>query len=192
MIRSLSGEILALKDGYAVMGLSGMGLLVHLNKKNLRRIKPGATTTTLFTHLHVREDAFDIYGFMEEGELDFFELLISVSGVGPKSALAIMEVADLNDLASAIQEGRPDLLTQASGIGRKTAERIIVELKNRVAAAGSGSQVKKMEVDTDLVEALMSLGYRREESREALNKVPRDIQILDARLKAALKLLSKK
>ena len=134
----------------------------------------------------------ELYGFLSAEELSFFELLISVSGVGPKSALSIIDVANLEELSAAIQESRPDLLTKASGIGRKTAERIIVELRNKVSSSRSGAMVEKMDTDADLVEALSNLGYRREEARDALAKVPRETAGVEARLKEALRILGGK
>ena len=145
-----------------------------------------------FCHLHVREDAFELYGFPELEELRFFEMLISVAGVGPKSALSILEISELRDVASAIKEGRPDLLTRASGVGRKTAERIIVELRGKVHAEKSEAVVKKMESDADLVETLTGLGYRRDQAKAALGRVDEKITGLEGRLKAALKVLSGK
>jgi Holliday junction DNA helicase RuvA len=119
-------------------------------------------------------------------------MLISVSGVGPKSALSILDVAKLDELAAAIKEGRPDLLTRASGIGLKTAERIIVELRSKVQSSKSGSVVEKMEGDADIIEALTGLGYRREEARAALAKIDQKIRGTEDRLKAALAMLAKK
>ncbi len=161
-------------------------------KRDLESLPAAGSPCELFCHLHVREDALELYGFVSEQELEFFELLISVSGVGPKSALAVLDVARLEELAAAIREGRPDLLTRASGIGRKTGERIVIELKTRVTADRSEQAVKKMEADADLVEAIAGLGYRRERAKTALEKV--DAKILDAgeRIKAALKTLNKK
>ena len=134
----------------------------------------------------------ELYGFLSEDELVYFEMLISVSGVGPKSALSILDVARLDELSAAIKEGRPDLLTRASGIGRKTAERVIVELRTKVQSAKSGLVLEKMETDADLIEALSNLGYRREDARAALAKVDPKIHGVEERLKAALALLSKK
>jgi Holliday junction DNA helicase RuvA len=146
----------------------------------------------LFTHLNVKEDALDLYGFGTPDEMDFFELLISVSGVGPRSALAILDVGRLDELSAAIKEGRPDLLTRAAGIGRKTAERVILELRSKVESVKSGAVVEKMQTDSDLAEALTSLGYRRDEARTALEKVGEDVVGAENRLKAALKILSTK
>ena len=145
-----------------------------------------------FCHLHVREDALDLFGFPTAEELAFFELLISVSGVGPKSALSIMDVAELKNLSAAIKEGRPDLLTKASGIGRKTAERIILDLKTKVSSEKSEATVGKMDTDVDLVETLVGLGDRRDQAKTALGKVDEKIMNLEERLKAALKVLGGK
>jgi Holliday junction DNA helicase RuvA len=140
----------------------------------------------------VKEDALDLYGFVSQEELDFFELLISVSGVGPKSALAILDVGPLGELAAAIKEGRPDLLTRAAGVGRKIAERVILELRSKVTSVTSGAVVEKMQTDSDLVEALTGLGYRRDEARAALGKVDAAVTGTEDRLKAALRILSTK
>lgn len=168
----------------------GLGLKILAGERTRKKIGSVGTDIKLFTHFHVREDAMELFGFSTEDELVFFELLISVSGVGPKSALSILDIAQLHELSAAIKAGRPDLLTQASGIGRKTAERIILELKTKVQSTKSGSVVEKMETDTDLIEALSNLGYRREEARGALERVPVDVVGVEGRLKAALKLLA--
>lgn len=146
----------------------------------------------LFTHLHMREDALELYGFSSTEELRFFELLISVSGVGPKSALAILGVSDLHSLGAAIQEGRPDLLTQVSGVGRKTAERIIVELRSKVVVNQSAKTVESMDSDTDVLDMLVSLGYRRDQAAQVLRGLEEAVSGTEARLKAALKILSGK
>ena len=151
-----------------------------------------AGTVKLFSYMNVRENGIELYGFSSEEELSYFEMLISVSGVGPKSALAILDVAPIKELSAAIKEGRPDLLTRASGIGRKTAERVIIELRTKVQSVHSGIVVEQMETDADLVEALSNLGYRREDARAAVAKVDPNVTGLEARLKAALGALTKK
>ncbi len=175
-----------------VVETGGLGLKIATNARNLKDAGAVGGTVKLFTHLHVREDGMDLYGFLTEQELAFFEMLISVSGVGPKSALSILDVANLDELSAAIKEGRPDLLTRASGIGTKTAERIIVELRTKVQVVRSDRVVEKMEGDADIVEALTGLGYRREEARAAVAKVDAKIRGTEERLKAALAVLSKK
>jgi len=168
--------------------LAGLGFKIFVAARTLGRLR--GESAEFFTHLHVKEDALDLYGFLSRAELKFFEQLISISGVGPKSALSIMDVAEIEKIIAAIQEGRPDLLTEASGIGRKTAERIIVELRGKVAATGSGEIVKTMESDADILETLVSLGYKKDAARAALEKLEKGVRGAEARIKAALKILS--
>jgi Holliday junction DNA helicase RuvA len=190
MIYSVSGKLVLKGANFVVVETGGLGLKVFAPARTLGSIRAADETIKLFTYFNVRENGMELYGFLSEEELVFFEMLISVSGVGPKSALAILDVAKLDELAAAIKEGRPDLMTRASGVGRKTAERIIVELRNKVQSSKAGSVVEKMEGDADLIEALSNLGYRREEARAALGKVDGNTTDVTDRLKAALKLLS--
>lgn len=192
MLYSVAGKLALKSDHFAVVAAGGFGIKLFASKETLKALPAAGTDVKLFTHLYVREDALDLYGFFSPEELDFFEMLISVSGVGPKSALSIMDIAPLAELSAAIKEGRPDLLTRASGIGRKTAERVIVELRGKVASTRSGLVIEKMEGDADIVEALTGLGYRREEARTALAKVDPKVHDMEARLKAALAMLAKK
>jgi len=192
MIYSISGRVARKEKNFVIIEVAGLGLKVVTNERTIKALPALGTEAKLFTNLYMREDGLELYGFATADEINFFELLISVSGVGPRSALAIMEIAELGKLSAAIKENRPDLLTRASGIGRKTAERIILELKNKVVAAHSNITVEKMEGDSDLLETLVSLGYRREEARQALSRVDPKLTELQDRLKAALKILSGK
>jgi Holliday junction DNA helicase RuvA len=193
MIYSVSGRLAVKADNFVVIEAGGLGLKLIVSDTTLKGLPAaGAPDVKLFSYLQPRENAMELFGFFTEEELEYFEMLISVSGVGPKSALAILDVARLDELSAAIKEGRPDLLTRASGIGRKTAERIIVELRSKVQSAKSGAVVEKMETDSDLVEALSNLGYRREEARAAVAKVDPKLIGIEARLKAALAILNKK
>ena len=204
MIYFVSGKLVLKSNNFVVIETGGLGLKLLVGEQTIKALPPAAgganmsdaanapREVKLFSYLHVRENGMELYGFVDEEALIYFEMLISVSGVGPKSALAILDVAPLNELSAAIKEGRPDLLTRASGIGRKTAERVIVELKTKVQSAKSGLVIEKMETDADLIEALSSLGYRREDARVALSKVDAKVHGVEDRLKAALAVLSKK
>jgi Holliday junction DNA helicase RuvA len=198
MIYSVSGKLVLKSTNFVVIETGRLGLKLLVGERTIKSLPPAGaaddatSAVKLFSYLHVRENGMELYGFLSEEMLVYFEMLISVSGVGPKSALAILDVAPINELSAAIKEGRPDLLTRASGIGRKTAERVIVELRSKVQSAKSGLVVEKMETDADLIEALSNLGYRREEARAALMKVDAKITGVEARLKAALAILSKK
>lgn len=192
MIYSIFGKLASKGNHFIVIEAGGLGLKIATNERTIKALPAAGAAVKVFSHFHVRENGMELYGFLSEEELSYFEMLISVSGVGPKSALSILDVAKLDELSAAIKEGRPDLLTRASGIGRKTAERVIVELKTKVQSATSGLVVEKMETDSDLVEALMGLGYRREVARAALGKVDPKMHSLEERLRAALAILNKK
>jgi holliday junction DNA helicase RuvA len=192
MLYNVSGKLTVKSGNYVVVESGGLGIKLFASRQTIEGLPPIGTEIKFFSHLHVREDALDLFGFLSEAELIFFEMLISVSGIGPKSALAILDIAPLNELSAAIKEGRPDLLTRASGVGRKTAERVIIELRGKVQSSKSEAVVERMQTDSDLVEALMSLGYRRDEARAGLAKVDPKVVGTEERLKAALKLLGKK
>ncbi|HTY39719.1 MAG TPA: Holliday junction branch migration protein RuvA [Candidatus Paceibacterota bacterium] len=192
MIYSVSGRVTHVGEQYAVLEVGGVGLKIFMTQRALGALPPIGSETSVFSYLNVRENALDLFGFRTAEELRFFELLITVSGVGPRSALAVLEVGDLKNLAAAIKEGRPDLLTQAAGVGRKTAERIIVELRNKVEAKTSAGLVATMDRDADLIEALIGLGYRREQVKAALQRLPEGTTGLEVRLKAALKILAER
>jgi Holliday junction DNA helicase RuvA len=192
MIYSISGKLALKEVNFAVVEAGGLGLKLFASKGTLEGLPAVGTDVKFFCHLHVREDALDLFGFTTADELEFFEMLISVSGVGPRSALAILDTGPLAELSAAIKENRPDLLTRAAGIGRKTAERVIVELRTKVQSSKSGAVVEKMQTDSDLVEALMSLGYHRDQARAALAHVDEKIVGTEARLRAALAVLANK
>lgn len=190
MIYSVSGQLASKHERFVVVEMAGIGIKIFVHQRTLTSLPPIGESVKFFTHLNVREDLLDLYGFLTQEESEFFHLLTSVSGVGPKSALAILDVAPMKDLTAAIKEGRPDLMTRASGIGSKIGERIILELRNKVKAEQSEESVKKMESDADIVETLTGLGYRRDEAKVALQKVDGKIVSVEGRLKAALKILS--
>ena len=195
MIYSLNGILAFKRENFAVLEIGdngAVGFKVFLTKRTLENLPKIGSLVKLSCFLHVKEDALDLYGFLSAEEKDFFELLISVSGVGPKSALSILGVDDFKNLAAAIGENRPDLFTQASGIGKKTAERIVLELRGKIKNIAAPATIKEMEIDADLIEALVSLGYRKEAAKSALSKVGKKITGPQERLKEALKILSAK
>lgn len=189
MIGHLEGEVKALRAGYIILSAGGVGYKVAATKETLTMYRVGGQAA-LWTYLAVRENALDMYGFRNEEEMRFFELLLTVSGIGPKSALAILDVAAVETLRSAISRGNAGYLTNVSGIGKKTAEKIIVELKDKVGlhAEGTGSALKG---DEDALEAMRSLGYSPTEAREALRKVPQSITNSNDRLREALKIMGR-
>lgn len=191
MISLLTGKILESGNRYVVIDVNNIGYKVSVTDDAVHILKPN-NTTTLWTHLAVRENSQDLYGFTTKKERDFFELLITVSGVGPKSALNILSLISSDILGSAIRTGSTAHLVKVSGIGRKTAEKIVLELKDKVGGAESdhGAELTAdMSSDMDVIEALKTLGYDTSDAREALKKISKDITDTGAKVKAALKML---
>lgn len=190
MIAKLKGKIEYLKDNYAVVDINGVGYKVYLTVYTFGKIA-GTESVELFIHTHVREDAIDLYGFLTMEELEMFELLISITGVGPKSGLGILTVAPPKTIRTAILNEDSSILTKVSGVGKKTAERVILELKNKVADMPDAEKENAVS-DSDAIEALVSMGYSVTDARDALKMVPADIRDIGQRIKAALKNLGKK
>lgn len=192
MIYSVSGRLAAKEENFAVVEAGGVGYKIFTNKISSAGLPGLGEQVFFFCRLVAPEGSLDLYGFPNREQLALFEQLISVSGVGPKSALSILDVAVLSSLKAAIVEGRADLLSKASGIGQKTAQRIILELKSKVQAPASEATVARMQSDSDVVETLVALGYRRDHARSALSQITEEATELEDRLKAALKILGGK
>jgi holliday junction DNA helicase RuvA len=193
MIASLRGTILKKKENYIIVENNGIGYKVFVSE-----IVLSANNTNdeifLFIYQQVREAELNLFGFLDFEEHDLFEKLISVSGIGPKTALGVFTVASLADIKSAIINQDASILKKVSGIGAKTADRIVLELKNKVAGLVGHEGVKsseEMAADTDVVEALESLGYQGRQAREVLKQIDKDITDSGEKVRAALKLLTK-
>lgn len=190
MLSLLKGKIELKTNNFVVVETGGVGYKVFCSKQTLTKLPQEGETIKLFTHLHVREAIFDLYGFLSFEELDFFELLISITGIGPKAALGILSVASLKDIKASIASGQVGLLTKVSGIGKRTAERVILELRSKILVPGA--QVRKLLSDDEAIDALIGLGYTATQARQALNQVPEKVKTVENRLKEALKILGKK
>ena len=186
MIGHISGEVVAVKDTFVIVSAHGVGYKVYAAKDTLAAMNPGFPAV-LWIHTVVREDALDLYGFPREEELLFFEMLRSVSGIGPKSALGILDIAAVETLRSAIASGNAGYLTTVSGIGKKTAEKIVLELRDKVGAIAAFNDATGGDAET--LEALRALGYSASEARDALRKVPSSVVDSNARLREALRLV---
>lgn len=192
MISQLQGTISFRDPNFIVIDVNGVGYKVFVTEDTLDKVAGSGDTPVLFwTHLTVREDAHDLYGFLLKEELDFFELLITVSGVGPKTALAILNLTPLETLTSAIASGDATLLSKSSGIGAKRAEKIIIELKDKLRTTGRENDGGALRDQNDAIEALKSLGYSDKQSRDALKKIDREAVGTGERVKQALKILGK-
>lgn len=188
----ISGTIEELGVNHAVVNVGGMGYKAYVTADTLHGLKI-SRPIKLWTYLAVREDALDLYGFTRKTDQELFQLLITVSGIGPKTALGIMSLASSETLSGAIRTGSTAHLTKISGIGKKTAEKIVLELKDKIANLAwhaSGHDKGGVASDLDAIEALRALGYDADESRNALKKISRDIDDVGEKVKAALKVLS--
>ena len=173
MIGSIKGKIILKTEKFILVEANGVGYKVNVSPEILTKTQKEEEEIFLFIHTHVREDALDLYGFLDQKELEFFEMLLNVSGIGPRSALAILCITTIETLRKAINTGDTSYLTKISGIGRKTAEKIVIELRDKVGEELSGSS---LQVELDALEALKSLGYSQTEAREALKKVSTELE----------------
>lgn len=176
-------------DRFLIVDVNNTGYKIFVTPKTLKNAKKDENFS-LWTHLHVREDALELYGFTEYAEMEFFEALIQISGIGPKSALGVLSVAPLDTIKKAISSGETSYLTKVSGIGRKTAEKIVLELREKLGALES-QESGMFKDDQDVLSALESLGYSRQEAREAMKQISGTTTGISERVKEALKMLSK-
>ncbi|HTE48662.1 MAG TPA: Holliday junction branch migration protein RuvA [Candidatus Paceibacterota bacterium] len=191
MIGSIKGKIILKTEKFLIVETSGVGYKINVSPDTLSQLKKQGNETMFWIHTHVREDMLDLYGFLEYPELEFFEMLISVSGIGPKSALAILGITSIETLRHAIGTGDTSYLTKISGIGRKTAEKIVIELRDKMAEKGDKLGEKSLQGELDALEALKSLGYSQNEARVALKKVKPDTDT-NTKIREALKILGGK
>ena len=186
MISRVQGKVTHKTEKFVIVDVGGLGYKINVSTDTLVKIK-NASDVSLWTHLQVREDALELYGFLDRQELEFFEMLIDISGIGPKSALGIIGVAPIETLKKAIASGDTSYLTKISGIGKKTAEKIILELRDKLSALGHKAGLGELSHELDAIEALKSLGYSQNEAREALKQVPAEITDTSAKVKKLLK-----
>ncbi|NTW26742.1 MAG: Holliday junction branch migration protein RuvA [Candidatus Moranbacteria bacterium] len=190
MIAKLNGTIDFIRDNYVVISVGGVGYKVFVTVHTFGMIA-GKKEIDLYTHTYVREDILALYGFLEMAELDMFELLISISGIGPKAAMGILAIADPKTISMAVLNEDPSILTRVSGVGKKIAQRVILELKNKITDMPVAEKAQ-LESDSDAFEALVAMGYSVSEAREALKLVPVKIEDVGERVKMALKSLGRK
>ncbi|MBN1965753.1 MAG: Holliday junction branch migration protein RuvA [Anaerolineae bacterium] len=187
MIASVQGQVIHIGDDHVVVQVGGVGLRVLVPRTIHDYIDGLGSRVNLHTVLIVREDALTLYGFAEEEERQVFATLINVSGVGPKLALAILSTLSLSQLRHSITQGEANLLTRVPGIGKKTAEKIAFELKDRLIPDVPSELAGLADVDSDVLDALTSLGYSIVEAQAAIQSIPRDAsQSLEDRVRLAL------
>ncbi len=198
MIAYVKGTLEEITENNAVVEVNGIGYNIKISAGTMNRLPGLHQEVRLHTYTAVREDAFWLYGFLSREELELFRLLITVNGVGPKGALGILSVMSVSELRLAILSGDGKLLSRAPGIGKKTAERLILDLRDKISAAGGeDGRLQTVTAGTEnsargeAVEALVALGYGAGDALKAVNEVIRTAGMEDADtesiLKAALK-----
>lgn len=170
MIGYLTGKIISSKPTQIILDVNGVGYLVNISISTFEKISE-KESVSLFIHTSVKEDSITLFGFYTQSEKEMFELLISISGIGPKVSLGILSGIAVDELKDAIANGNVSRLIAIPGIGRKTAERVVLELRNKVDSIKSDGSIKETSVKDEAVSALATLGYQR----QIAEKVVRDL-----------------
>lgn len=184
MFYSIAGMVRRKFAKSLVVETGNIGFLVHSAISDLSKINIG-DKITMYTHFHVREDQISLVGFLDEENLDIFEKIISVSGIGIKAGIAILSILNPKEISEAIESGNPERFEGIPGIGKKTAQKIILELRGRV-----DFNKKEENSNKEAEEALIGLGFSKKEAREVLRKVSDNAIAIEEKIKEALKLLN--
>ncbi len=198
MIASLNGKLIYTEPSYCIVECSGVGFKCYITANTLGYLPKVGENVRLFTYMSVKEDSIDLFGFIDNAELDCFKMITSVSGVGPKIGLALLSTFSAQKISLCIAGNDPKSLTAAPGVGLKLAQRIILELKDKVAAIPGGNDdvitaVKNAQSGgntKDAILALTSLGYSQSEASLAVGKCSAELPLNDL-IKEALKLLTR-
>ncbi len=188
MISHLRGKILMRGEDFVVIDVGGVGFRVRVPASTLEMVGLEGANCELFTHLQVREDDLSLFGFATQDELDLFQRVLTVSGIGPKAALSILSSAPPASVRAAIAQGNLDALTGIPGIGKKTAQRLVLELKGKLDLSG-GEAIEISPVDQEVIAVLVNLGYSTSEAQRAAHAVPASEKLVEDRVRAALRYL---
>jgi Holliday junction DNA helicase RuvA len=185
MIRLVRGLVVARGKDYVVVDVGGVGLKVFVVDPVELDNRQG--DVLLHTYLQVREDALNLFGFADEDELAMFELLLGVSSVGPKVALATLSVLNPDALRNAIAAEEPGIIARVPGVGKRTAEKIVLDLRDKIkVTSGFEALAGATDVDAEVIEALIALGYSVVEAQRAVQRIPKDAEGVEERLRLAL------
>jgi Holliday junction DNA helicase RuvA len=191
LIGRLTGKLLAKHPPQIVIDVQGVGYELDVPMSTLYQLPASGSEVTLYTHLIVREDAHQLYGFSTESERAAFRQLLKISGVGARTALAVLSGMSVSDLQQAVNAQDAGRLTKVPGIGKKTAERLMLELRHKLDLPGITMPASEAaESGSDIVNALLALGYNEREAAWALKQLPAGASVTDG-IRQALKLLSK-
>ena len=189
MIGVLRGTLLSSGTDRIVLGIGGVGLEITVTPRDLGRLVESGAEMTVHTHLHVREDALDLYGFVDQTDRDLFRLLLGASGVGPKLAMAMMASLRGDEIRRAVMSEDAAALTAVSGIGSRSAQKLILELRPRIV--GEEADVMGSGTRAQVRDALEGLGYATAELREVIASLPEDASVEES-LRLALQELGKR
>lgn len=202
MISFIRGELAAVDPQKAIVDVGGVGYGVYMSQQALSLLPPVGNEVKIYTYLNVKEDAMQLFGFLTRDDLDIFKLVIGVSGIGPKGGLNILSCMSPDELRFAIMSGDAKAISAAPGIGKKTAEKLILELRDKVDIedvlnnAAHGGDAERLQAEgaesgmqAEAVQALVALGYGNAESLRAVKKTSPDCQTVEDILKEALKYL---
>jgi holliday junction DNA helicase RuvA len=189
MIGSLAGKLQSRQDDTIILSVGGVGFRIRVSASAAAGLGEVGSSVQVFTHLRVREDELSLYGFATEEELHLFETLMTVSGVGPKVAMNVLSSAPIGMLKIALAEGNVDALTAVPGIGKKTAQRLVLELKGKIDAGGLSEVSEISPLDKDVIDALINLGYSAAEATRASRAVPASARSIEERVRIALQYL---
>jgi Holliday junction DNA helicase RuvA len=199
MIASLSGKITykspeLRKDSYFVVDVCGVGYKVHAPASNLKKVAEGEKII-VYTYLAVSENALDLYGFLNPADKTFFTLLLDVPGIGPKSAMGILQKTTMAEVQQAILENDPSILTKMSGLGQKTAEKIVMSLKDKVQSLSARPRTEgekaSADFEADIFDALVGFGYSATEAKKAMSQIDKKDEDTSKCIREALKILGK-
>lgn len=198
MIYALQGKVSERRDSFFVFQVGDVFYKIFAGERMLAELRKDLGPRTedkevkIFCSPYIRDESVpELYGFLDEQSLRFFELLIGVSGVGRKTALKVLDGGTVEEISAAIAENKPDLFSRVPGIGKKTAERIILELREKMHLAGSEAIASRMEVDVEVLDVLAGLGFSRDKVRGVLREMGEEPKQFEERLKKALKEVSK-
>jgi len=191
MISTIKGEVTSRHDNYLIIQIGGIGLKVFSTKQVCAEAKTG-DFVNLFTSLVVREELLALYGFEISEQCDLFNLLLSVSGIGPKTALSIISTLSVESIVNAIMNKREEIFCQVPGIGEKSAQRMILFMHDKIGHMLVATQLSELkDVNSEVMDALLTLGYSIVEAQAAIQTIPKDIpDEVDARLRIALQYFS--
>jgi Holliday junction DNA helicase RuvA len=194
VISSLQGKLESLGSDWAIINVNGIGFQVYMPTSVLSTLGATGNEVRLYTHLHLREDSMTLYGFASADELWLFQTLLGVSGLGPKLALAMLSALSVEQITMAIATGSTDMLDMIPGIGKKVANRIILELKEKIGAGWVVTPATQLaQENTDVLAALTSLGYSAAEAARAVATLPPDQNLaLAERIRLALQYFGSK